>query len=120
MEIEYPSLEMKEYLLPYNDRINIEEKQKMFEIRNRMVDIPANFGNSEICICGNEENMSHIYSCEYLNMKEITSAYEKIFNGNLSEQIEIFRRFENNLKVRNEMRLEVESETNDLCTMLSV
>ena len=43
MEIEYPSLEMKEYLLPYNDRMNIEEKQNMFEIRNRMVDIPANF-----------------------------------------------------------------------------
>ena len=102
MEIEYPSLEMKEYLLPYNDRMNIEEKQKMFEIRNRMVDIPANFGSNEICICGNEENMSHIYSCEYLNMKEITSSYEKIFNGNLSEQIEIFRRFENNLKVRND------------------
>ena len=93
---------MREYLLPYNDRITIEEKQKIFEIRNRMIDIPANFGNKETCICGNEENMSHIYSCEYLNSKETTTPYERIFNGNLSEQIEIFRRFENNLKTRND------------------
>ena len=92
MEIEYPSLEMKEYLLPYNDRIRIEEKQKFFEIRNRMVDLPANFGNSELCICGNEENMSHIYSCEYLNMKEITSSYEKIFNETSVDQLKYLER----------------------------
>ena len=50
--------------------------------------------------------MSHIYSCEYLNIEEIQLEYEKLFNGNISEQISIFRRFENNLKARNKIRLE--------------
>ena len=56
--------------------------------------------------------MSHIYSYEYLNIEETELEYEKIFNGNITEQISIFRRFENNLKARNETRLE--TETNDL------
>ena len=39
-EIEYSCIEMAEYLLPYNDEFNIEEKQRMYGTRNRMVDIP--------------------------------------------------------------------------------
>ena len=105
---------MAEYLLPYNDELNIEEKQRMYATRNRMVEIPQNFGKKENCVCGTEETMSHIYSCEYLNIEEIQLEYEKIFNGNISEQISIFRRFEHNLKTRNEIRLEKETETNNL------
>ena len=73
----------------------------MYATRNRMVDIPQNFGGKENCICGNEETMSHIYSYEYLNIEETELEYEKIFNGNITEQISMFRRFENNLKARN-------------------
>ena len=112
-EIEYSCLEMAEYLLPYNDKLNIEEKQRMYATRNRMVDIPQNFGQKENCVCGNEETMSHIYSCEYLNIEETELDYERIFNGNITEQISIFRRFENNLKARNEMKINTETETND-------
>ena len=43
-EMVYESLEMADYLLPYNDRLKIEEKQTMFKIRNRMVEIGNNFG----------------------------------------------------------------------------
>ena len=32
-EIEYKNLEMSEFLLPFNSNLNIEEKQKLFEIR---------------------------------------------------------------------------------------
>ena len=56
----------------------------MYATRNRMVDIPQNFGGKENCICGNEETMSHIYSCEYLNIEETELEYEKIFNGKIS------------------------------------
>merc|ERR1712115_312881 len=35
-EIEYKSLEMSEYLLPINSNLNITEKRKLFEMRNRM------------------------------------------------------------------------------------
>ena len=55
-EIEYTSLEMAEYLIPYNSKLNIEEKRKMFEIRNRMTKISNNFGNKEEkCVCGQVE-----------------------------------------------------------------
>ena len=55
----------------------------------------------------------HTYSCEYLNIEETELDYERIFNGNITEQISIFRRFENNLKARNEMKINTETETND-------
>ena len=71
-------------------------------------------GEKKIVYCGIEETMSHIYSCEYLNTEEIQLKYEKIFNGNISEQISIFRRFEHILKTRNEIRLEKETGTNDI------
>ena len=87
----------------------------MYGTRNRMVYIPQNFGEKENCVCGIEETMSHIYYCEYMNIEEIQQKeYERIFNGNISEQISIFRRFEHNLKTRNEIRLEKETETNDI------
>ena len=57
-EIVYNSLEMADYLLPFNT-MKITEKQNIFSIRNRMIDIKDNFGKSDNCICGSEENMNH-------------------------------------------------------------
>ena len=88
---------MAEYLLPFNDKMSIDEKQRMFSLKNRMVDIPDIFGKEEKRRCGQKENMSHIYACIQLNKEEIILPYEKLFNGNMSEQFEVFRRFENNL-----------------------
>ena len=52
------------------------------------------------------ENISHIYSCEILNEKKTTISYNEIYNGNLNNQIEIFRRIENNLDERRKMKNE--------------
>ena len=41
-EIIYKDIQTAEYLLP-NNEITIEEQRKIFAIRNRMIDIPANF-----------------------------------------------------------------------------
>ena len=61
--INYSRLEMSEYLLTYKTKLDIAEKRKLFELKNRMTQIPSNFGNkNEKCLCGAEENMSHIYS----------------------------------------------------------
>ena len=110
-EMNYPSLEMADYLLPYNDKMDIEEKQRLFAVKNRMVEIPSNFGKSDsICICGTKENMSHIYSCQYLNEKKESQPYGNVQNGKLNEQIEIFRRFENNMKERNKIKMNLEVE----------
>ena len=82
---------MAEYLQPFGNKLTVEEKRELFSIRNRMVDIPDNFpkGKTEFkCICGEKENMSHLYKCELLRQKkEINLEYEKIFNGTINQQI---------------------------------
>ena len=74
IEIEYNRIQMSEYLLP-NNELNIENQQKLFAIRNKMVNIPSNFTarekNYSKCICGEKENMEHIYVCENLNSENL-------------------------------------------------
>ena len=106
-EIQYETLEMSEYLLPFNSQLNIEEKRKLFEMRNRMTRISYNFGKKEEkCLCGNIETMLHIYTCEIINPLKSEIPYSELYNGNLKNQIEIFRRFEQNMEKRNEMKNE--------------
>ena len=52
----------------------------------------------------------HIYSCQYLNKKETIIPYEKIYNGKVSEQTEILKRFESNMTRRNELKIKSEQE----------
>ena len=53
------------------------------------------------CVYGKMEDMEHIYICEKLNgQKQPILQYDKIFNGNLIEQIEVYRKFEQNLAKR--------------------
>ena len=96
-EIKYQKLEMAEYLQPINSKLDIENKRKMFAIRNRMVNIKSNFNQKNEkhkCICGQFETMEHIWNCEKFNSEEIeTGNYQNIFNGNITEQIETFEKF---------------------------
>ena len=69
-----------------------------------MIKISDNFRGqasvNQYCVtgCGNLENMTHIYSCEMLNSeKKITHQYEKIYNGTLKEQVEIYYHMKENL-----------------------
>ena len=95
---------MAEYLLPENRILTITDKQKLFEVKNRMTQIPINFSKTDTnsnCYCGKLETMEHIYDCEMLrNGKENNLEYRKIHEGSLLEQIEIFRTFERNMKNR--------------------
>ena len=72
-----------------------------------MVNIPSNFpkGKTEYtCICVEKENMKHIYNCELLSeKKEQGLDYEKIFNGNGKQQIQVYKTFQQTL--RKEKRL---------------
>ena len=104
-EIEFKILEMSEYLLPYHGKLNIEEKREIFELRNRMTNIPYNFGNKEEpCVCGTMETMSHIYSCETLNEKKIRIDYDQIYIGNIENMKEIMKRMKTNLEIRNNIK----------------
>ena len=64
-EIKYSCLEMAEYLLPFKIFLKTEEKWILFEIRNRMIEIPDIFSSKcdFKCMCGKIETMNHIYNC---------------------------------------------------------
>ena len=105
--IKYTHLEMSEYLMPNNENLSIDDKRKIFEIRNEMVFIPANLSSSEKiekCICGEKEDMMHIYSCKYLNNNEEVIPYEEILKEDVKLQSKVHKRFENNMKQREKLR----------------
>ena len=101
---------MADYLLPTNNKLTISEKQKMFAVKNRMINIPANFPKPKMeykCYCGEKEDMKHIYNCEINNDgKQPSLEYEKIYTGKLTEQIDVFRKFENNCERRERLKIE--------------
>ena len=100
--IEYKNLEMAEYLQPTCELDN-REKQKLFEIRNDMTNIPSNYGKQNECLCGELEHMIHIYNCEFWSeRKSEIVPYNNIYNGNIQKQIEVCRIFEQKLERRNE------------------
>ena len=87
---------MADYLMPLNNKLTINEKCELFAVRNRMINIPSNFSsNCEFkCKCGENENMKHIYECKILNKDEKTTVqYEKVYNGNLRQQLEVYKIF---------------------------
>ena len=96
-EIIYKEIQTAEYLLP-NEELNIEKQRTIFAIRNRMIDIPANFVSSEQnntkCICKEIENLKHIYECKYLNKEIVKVEFNKIYNGTIKEQKKIAMRIE--------------------------
>ena len=100
-EILYQNLKMADYLLPNNQPISISEKQYIFAIRNRMVQIEINFPKNETgknCICGDTMTMKHIYSCKMLNNEKIEAPYEEIFGEEIKNQKRIYERFKKNLE----------------------
>ena len=103
---------MAQYLLPYNASLTIEQKCELFAVKNRMTQIPNNFPKSKEknkCWCGEIEDMNHIYNCElYTNNKTQSISYNKIHNGKLEEQIEIFTIFKQNLDQRERMQTKIE------------
>ena len=111
-EIIYTDLEMADYLHPSNNYLTIDQKRKMFSVRNRMIKIESNFPKQNLknyCYCGKEENMTHIYNCELLNKKKPNIPYERLFFGNITHQIEVFERFDENFKKWEELKSEKEN-----------
>ena len=110
-EITYKNIEMAEYLQPYS-KISVIEKRKLFEIRNKMTNIPNNYKsrNQKIkCWCGEDEEIEHIYSGKILNKNEkIEIKYEEMYRNNLKKQMQILRILEKNLERRKSMNNENE------------
>ena len=113
-EISYTDIEMTEYWLPDNN-LTIINNIRMFLIRNRMLDIPSYFSSSNKnkefnCFCGNYNDMKHIYECQLLNIEEPSEKYKQIFEGNIEQQIIVFRRFDNNFEKIEKYKNKTESD----------
>ena len=66
-------------------------------------DIPSNFGKKTKCLCGEVENLMHIYKCKKWNETDNKrKSFRNIHSGNIQQQIEVFRKFEENFEKRNE------------------
>ena len=114
-EIIYSELQMADYLLPNENIKSIEDQRYLFAIRNKMINIPTNFGKYSNCKCGENEDMAHIYNCNILNKKEEKIEFEKIYNGNLTEKGEILKRFRNNMKNREITNHEIGHRSTNFC-----
>ena len=105
-EIKYQKLKMADYLLP-NQELDINEKRKLFEIRNKMTDLPSNICSSDqnksICLCGNIENEQHIYDCKYLSQKIPEKEFETVFSENIFDQKSVLKHFEQKMEKRKKL-----------------
>ena len=97
---------MSEYLSPCSKDLSIEVKQKIFAMRNMMINIPANFSSSKIhfkCVCGEKEDMNHIYECKMLNRDEPLTEYSSIYTNNIDLIKVVHKRFEQNIEKREQI-----------------
>ena len=120
-EIMYTSLQMSEYLLPLNNKLTREQKCEMFSVRNRMINIPYNFPTESTktkCECNEIEDMKHIYNYKEINEHGQNLPYEMIFNGNISQQIEVFKRFKLNFDRREQVKTDNSKPPCDPCDPL--
>ena len=113
---------MADYLLPNEEIECIDEQRKIFAIRNRMVEIPANFSKDiriksiNTCACGTIETMEHIYMCVNWNKKSNHEKipYETIFSNNVSKQLKVSQQFFYNLEQREKHNVKNRIVTNEI------
>ena len=48
--------------------------------------------------------MEHLYYCEILSSEKTETEYKNIYNGNIHEQIKVFRIVENKFEIRNKLK----------------
>ena len=82
-----------------------------------MISIPANYSSSEIehkCpVCEEKENMLHVYKCKKLNEEEPDIKYEYIFTNNLKMMKSVYKRFEKNVEIREQIMKENDDKKED-------
>ena len=63
----------------------------------------------ELCNENEEENQEHIMHCKKLNKfeNEKKTEYDEILKSNVKNQIQIARKFIENMKIRNQLLIEV-------------
>ena len=91
--------------MPNDTGLSVEEKREMFSVKNGMTKIFGNFprrGFNKLCKagCEKEETIHHIYDCERLGNTKNNPYYQEIYNGNLTQQVNIFKIIQKKLEQR--------------------
>ena len=95
-DLKHEVLKMKQYLMPNNLRMNKEDGQMIFKLRCRVtkMNMKGMYDEHDCRACGKiNENQEHIIQCEEILQinKEYENIeipeYEKIQNGDVSEQL---------------------------------
>ena len=120
-EIKYSCLKMADYLMPNEEGLSISDQRDIFSVRNRMTPIPANFSSKKtehICVCGETEDMKHIYVCQYWNTTDENVDYDLIFTDNMKQLKKVYNRFVQSYKNRENYITEKEEngKTKDIIT----
>ena len=103
---------LKDYLTSH--RLSIKEKQLLFKLRTRMIDVKANYPNKHkgelfctLCESNSTENQQHVLVCPSLighSGEQIQ--YTDIFSENIEKQIEAVKHWNTILKIR-EIKLKI-------------
>ena len=76
------SLAMADYLSP-NNQLSVQDQRYIFQIRSRINPLPANKGNPQVCVCGDDQDYYHILQCDIINPGKKTEI-EVFINKSLS------------------------------------
>ena len=106
--VEHKKFEMQTYLKANGSKITQLEAREIFKLRCRVTDVKANFRGKfeniecESCDEHEEENQNHIMHCKRLNKNENEKIleYGEILKSNVKKQIQIVRKFIENMKSR--------------------
>ena len=97
---------MAEFIMPNYTNFTIEQKRNIFEIRNRMLPIPINFplrGRSDKCVCGQKEDMIHLYRCKSWNNEQEIISYERIYSENIDQIRTVYIPFTTNFEKKRKL-----------------
>ena len=105
-EIKYTKIEMQDYLTP-ESKLTVIEKQDIFKMRTRMLDIKENMKGKhsnfhcEACQLKGikkRETQKHVYKCKNLNTKGRQIKYKEIFGRDTTKMKKVLNRINENLK----------------------
>ena len=68
-----------------------------------MISLPVNFPQNKMeikCVCGQREDMQHVYQCKYWNTEQETTEYEMVYRDNVKQQVNVYKRFISNYENR--------------------
>ena len=77
---------------------------------NIMGNFPSKQIEKAICYCGEKLMMEHIYLCNVLNGEKVKISYNQLFYGNIDEQIKVYKRFQKNFEIRENLKTQNDEE----------